>query len=177
MKLQSNPKKSSSPIYELNVPYFKNGTVKEWMKFLDNLEKVIIRQDLSTGPTQFSMARQLLSGDMLAQFNNKALAIKNKETVQRAKNKKEGEDVVPVNTEDIETHANLKKCLQAVTISILPPQALQTQKRYMGRLLQKPVEMKVRDYFAQYLELNSYLKRFPPFNSATQMLPTNKVLE
>ena len=57
MKLQSDPKKSSSPIYKLNIPYFKNGTVKEWMKFLDNLEKVIIRQDLSTGPMQFFMAR------------------------------------------------------------------------------------------------------------------------
>ena len=57
------------------------------MKFLDNLEKVIVGQDLSTGPTQFSMARRLLSGDTLAQFNNKALALKNKETIQQAKNK------------------------------------------------------------------------------------------
>ena len=123
MKLRSDPKKSSSPIYKLNVPYFKSGTVKEWMKFLNNLEKVIIGQDLSTGPTQFSMSRRLLSGDTLAQFNNKALALKNEEIMQRAKNKKEGEEVTPVSTEDIETHANLKKCLQAVTISVLPPQA------------------------------------------------------
>ena len=128
MKLQSDPKKATSPIYKLNVPYFKNGTVEEWMKFLDNLEKVIIRQDLSTGPTQFSMSRRLLSGDTLAQFNNKALALKNKETIQQAKNKKEGEDIVTGTMEDIETHDNLKKCLQAVTTSVLPPQALQTQK-------------------------------------------------
>ena len=67
------------------------------------------------------MARRLLSSDTLAQFNNKMLALKNKETIQQTKNKKEGEDIVTVTTEDIETHDNLKKCLQAVTTSILPP--------------------------------------------------------
>ena len=61
MKLQSDPKKSSSPIYKLNVPYFKNGIAKEWMKFLDNFEKIIIRQDISTGPMQVLMARQSFS--------------------------------------------------------------------------------------------------------------------
>ena len=80
MKLRSEPKRSSSPVYELSVPYFKNGTPEEWMKFLENFEKIIIGQDLSTGPTQFSMARRLLSRETLANFNSKALALKNEET-------------------------------------------------------------------------------------------------
>ena len=37
--------------------------------------------------------------------------------------------------------------------------------------------MKVQDYFAQYLELNSYLKCFPPCYGATQMLPMDEILE
>ena len=47
----------------------------------------------------------------------------------------------------------------------------------MRHMMRKPVEMKVRDYFVQYFELNNYLKRFPPFNGLSQMLPQDKVLE
>ena len=73
MKLRSIPNKSTSPVYELNVPYFKSeGTPEEWLKFLNNFKKVIIGQDLSTGATQFAMARRLLTGEALTQFNKKS---------------------------------------------------------------------------------------------------------
>ena len=63
MKLRSIPKKASSPVYKLNVPYFKNnGTPKEWLKFLQNFKKIIIGQDLTTGAMQFAMAWCLLIG-------------------------------------------------------------------------------------------------------------------
>ena len=37
--------------------------------------------------------------------------------------------------------------------------------------------MKICQYFARFLELNSYLKRFPPFIGEKNMLPDDEVLE
>ena len=80
MKLQSIPNKSTSPVYKLNVLYFKDGTLEEWMKFLANFTKIVIGQDLSTGATQFAMACRLLMDETLAEFNKKAEEIKVKAT-------------------------------------------------------------------------------------------------
>ena len=170
MKLRSIPNKSTSPVYELNVPYFKaDGTPEEWLKFLRNFKKVIVGQDLTTGVTQFAMARRLLMGETLAQFNKKA-----KDLLEEAvKDAAEGDVITEA---DVETVANLQLCFQAVTVTVLPHKALQTQKRYMRRVLRKPQGMKIRDYFGRYIELNEYLKEFPPFQ-VDQQLPNDEVLE
>ena len=170
MKLRSVPNKSNSPVYELNVPYFKDGTPEEWMKFLINFKKIIIGQDLSTGPTQFAMARRLLMGETLTEFNKKVEELK----VEATEAADEG---VAITDRTVETIDNLDVCFKAVTSIVLPPKALQTQKRYMRRVLRKPQGMKIREYFGRYLELNEYLKEFPPFNGASQKLPSDEVLE
>ena len=48
MKLHSIPGKDNSPIYKLNVLYFKDLMPKEWLKFLINFKKVIVGQALNT---------------------------------------------------------------------------------------------------------------------------------
>ena len=169
MKLRSIPNKSNSPVYELNVPYYKDGTPEEWLKFLVNLKKIIIGQDLTTGVTQFAMARRFLMGDTLAQFNKKSEELKE----EAIKDAAEG---TTISTSSIETPDNLKKCLEAVTKTVLPLKALQTQKRYMRRMLRKPQGMKIRDYFGRYLELNNYLDMFPPFKE-NQKMPIDEILE
>ena len=169
MKLRSIPNKSTSPVYELNVPYFKDGTPEEWLKFLENFRKVLVGQDLTTGVTQFAMARRLLLGDTLAQFEKKIKEVKNAAVAA-------AEEGTAITNADVETIDNLKTCLQAVTVSVFPQKSLQTQKRYMRRILRKPQGMKIRDYFAQYVQLNEYLQEFPPF-LPNQHLPDDEVLE
>ena len=169
MKLRSIPSKSTSPVYELNVPYFKDGTPEEWLKFLENFKKVLVGQDLNTGATQFAMARRLLMGDTLSQFEKKIKELK-------AKAVHEAMEGTAVTDLDVETVENLKLCFQAVTVTVLPQKALQTQKRYMRRVLRKPQGMKIRDYFARYLQLNEYLLEFPPFLPG-QQLPKDEILE
>ena len=44
----------------------------------------------------------------------------------------------------------------------------------MRRVLRKPKEMKIQDYFGCFIKLNKYLKEFPPFQ-ASQELPKDKV--
>ena len=42
LKLKSVPGRQSSGEYTLNVSYFQSGTAEEWLKFLQNLEKVFL---------------------------------------------------------------------------------------------------------------------------------------
>ena len=105
MKLWSIPNKSNSPVYKLNVPYYKDRTPEEWLKFLINLNKIIIGQDLSTGTTQFAMARRFLMGNTLAQFNKKLEELKE----EAIKDAAEG---TTISTSSIETPDNLKKVSQ-----------------------------------------------------------------
>ena len=119
MKLQLIPNKTTSPIYKLNVPYFKDSTPEEWLKFLSNLQKVIVGQNLETGPTQFAMTHWLLVGDILSQFNKRATKLKEEAQAAAA----EG---TTINDIDIEIQTNLQVCLRAVTKMVLGLKALQT---------------------------------------------------
>lgn len=72
-------------------------------------------------------------------------------------------------------NANFKTCVNAVTETVFPKKPMHTQKRYMRRMLRKPLNMKIRDYFARYKELNDYLGSFPPFG-IIQRLPKDEVM-
>ena len=98
------------------------------------------------------MARRLLKGEPLQQFEWKAETIGN------------------------ETVLNFNECLRAVCESVFPVSALKHQKRYMRRVLRKPKDMTMKAYYARFQELNRYLERFPPF-AARQKLPNDEVLE
>eukprot|EP00957_Ditylum_brightwellii_P208571 15358087-Ditylum_brightwellii.AAC.1 len=40
-KLCTTPTDPTSPIYELSIPFFENGTPKEWIKFWHGLQAVL----------------------------------------------------------------------------------------------------------------------------------------
>ena len=158
LKLKSVPGQATSAEYTLNVPYFQSGTPEEWLKFLQNLDRVFVGQNLTTGPNKFSMARRLLAGDSLSHFDRKA------------------ETLVDADNNVVESEANFKLAIRAVTETILNKKALLTQKRYMRRILRKPKTMTIRMYCARFAELNKYLESFPPYNE-NQNLPDDEVLE
>ena len=166
LKLKTVPRSSTSAEYSLNVPYFRSGTPEEWLKFMTNMERVFIGQNLSTGAHKFSMARRLLVGESLSHFEKKAESFV---TVQG-----EGENQVETCNE---TQENFDKCIQAVTMTVFPKKSLMTQKRYMRRIMRKPKDMKTRDYCARYSEINKYLESFPPFKGKNQVIPNDEILE
>ena len=65
LKLRSVPENVDSALYTLTVPYFRSGTSEEWFLFTKSLFRVIEGQQLTTGPSRYSMARRLLQGDPL----------------------------------------------------------------------------------------------------------------
>ena len=76
LKLKSVPGRATSGEYALNVPYFQSGEPEEWLKFLQNLNKVFIGQNLTNCPARFVMVRRLLAGDSLTHFEAMAGSLK-----------------------------------------------------------------------------------------------------
>jgi hypothetical protein len=152
-KLRTDPKDKDSTTYELTIGYFSKGTAEELLLFLRSVKKILKGQDVTTGPTQYALMRRLLQGDALAAFNKAA-----KENAT-------------------ETTANYEKCVQALITHVLPRKALAIQKRYMRRFLRKPKDMKVREFMNRLVEVNMYLKEFPPFSAEGQELPDDEIMD
>ena len=145
LKLQSNPGAAESPTYEISIPYFGSGTPEQWLKFQRDLNRVIIGQNITTGPPKYAMARRLLEGDALAKFNERAVE------------------------NGTETNEHFAIVLQELTTHVLPQKALAYQKRYMRRFMRKPRALKIRLFVARATELNSYLRQFPPFADGQEL--------
>jgi hypothetical protein len=73
LKLLTVPGNNDSPTYSMSVRYFDNGTPEEWLMFRKALNKVLIGQNITTGPPTYSMARRLLEGAALSKFDESAL--------------------------------------------------------------------------------------------------------
>jgi hypothetical protein len=140
LKLRSDPAVADSQTYELTVKFFSTGTPEEWLIFRRDLARVLTGQNITSGPAKYAMARRLLLGDTLATFNKAA------------------------QEKGAETDVNFESVLDSVTTHVFPQRALAYQKRYMRRYMRKPRDMTTREFSARLMEMNSYLKEFPPFD-------------
>ena len=109
LKLRSNPAEENSPIYEIQVPYFKSGTCEQYLEFMDKVQAVIIGQNLTTGPQRVAFMRTVLKGDAYTYFNQYFTTVGNEDDV------------------------TFILGVQALTCHIFPQRALRMQKRYMRR--------------------------------------------
>ena len=116
-----------------------------------NLKRLFEGQNITTGPHKFTMVRRFLIGESLSLFEEKACTV------------------------GAETLDNFELSLRAVTNKVFPMKAINTQKRYMKKILRKPKDMRIRDFLARFKELSKYLEGFPPFN-ANQELPEDEII-
>ena len=63
LKLRSNPAEENSPIYEIQVPYFKSGTCEQFLEFMDKVQAMIVGQNPTTGPQKVAFMLTVLRGD------------------------------------------------------------------------------------------------------------------
>ena len=139
-KLRTVPGDSSSPIYELSVPFFGAGTPEEWIRFHKNVQQVFVGQDVTTGPTQYALARSLLRGDALTVFDASAA------------------------THGAQTVEHFKLVMSDICEHVFPAKAVQTQKRYMRRYSKMPAKTTTKEFVARIQEMNEYLVLFPSAN-------------
>ena len=149
IKCRTNPTDASSTTYKIGMAYFKDGTPEEWLLYKNRMKRCLDCQGATAGPSKFSLARRLLMGRTLADFNNSA------------------------SLRTTETRENYLQCINAVTL------ALQEQKIWMRCFLKKPADWDIKRYVARMVEINKYLPQFPPkvIGKNSEKLPDNELLE
>eukprot|EP00957_Ditylum_brightwellii_P017834 1343170-Ditylum_brightwellii.AAC.1 len=102
--LHMTPADVTSPIYELSVPFFDEGTPEEWIKFWRGLSAVLKGQNATQGPASYAVTKTLLKGDALMVFKQAKIA--------------RGNQTVP----------HFDQCLDDVAEHVFPEKAGQIQK-------------------------------------------------
>jgi hypothetical protein len=120
VNLFSNPTDKDGPTYEMQVKIFKSGTPEEFIKILIALKKVLKGQNITTGQSQYAMARILFNGEALTSFNN----------------------VSQVGTETVQ---NLEIVLKKMAGPVFPLRAYAMQKQAMRRFMRKPRDSTIRE--------------------------------
>eukprot|EP00957_Ditylum_brightwellii_P173855 13236104-Ditylum_brightwellii.AAC.1 len=116
-KLRMAPADATSPIYKFSVPFFDNGTPKEWIKFRHGLQAVLKGQNVTQGPPSYTVAKTLLKRN--------ALIVSKQAEIDHG----------------MQSMPHFELCLDDVAEHMFPEKARQTQKRYMCRNLRLVGEM------------------------------------
>ena len=110
----TNPSDANSTTYEIPMANLGDETPKEWLLFKKRLTWCMPGQNTTGGATKYTLAsRRLLIGRTLASLNKAA-------TIQGNK-----------------SLANYTRCIQEVTLEVLPQKSLQDQKRWIRCFLKK----------------------------------------
>ena len=128
------------------------GSTEVLLKFVTILNKIIWGQDLSKGPQNFGMTRNLVIGEAIWVFDKKA------------------------REKGTETNANHELVIKDMISHLFPPKALQCKKRYLIRGLYKPRDTKIWNLICQIDNVVEYLEKFPLFGEG-QCLPEDEILE
>ena len=152
IQLRMIPTDENSKTFRKTVRVFSTGQPEEYLQWKNALQTCIIGQHATTGPTQYAMARRLLSGYALTTFENASTEVAT------------------------ETVATFKTALHALRTHVFPRKALHSQKRYMRRHMRKTRDISARVFVARIQEVNNYLNSFPPFAEG-QKLDDYELLE
>ena len=150
-KLRTNPTDKDSQIYDMKVLTFKSGTVEEYILWKKDLKKVLMGQNVTSGPNKFAMTRRVLDGDALAAFDKAA------------------------EEEAVETVVSFGKCLEKLAEHVFPKNALVAQRQWFHRYLHKKVSETMREFVTRINEMNAMMVEFPPKFDRTQQISADEM--
>ena len=107
--------------YKLTVNKFGNGKPEAYLDAIPDLKKILIGQNITTGPSTYAVARTILVGDALRAFNTNAKLVGN-ETVEA-----------------------FKSVVRLLTKHVFPVDVLTRQKTWMRRIMRKPLTLNVKN--------------------------------
>jgi hypothetical protein len=145
---------SSAPTYKLKVSSFCEGSVSEWICFRKAIAELWQQNSLSN--TQDKIANivcTILRGDSLTSIDD---------TGETATLEITGETV--------------EEGLNAVAQTVFPFRALEIQKQWMRRRMQKPTELSIRKTVAAVRRLNNRVPVFPNGKESEKVTP-GEILE
>eukprot|EP00957_Ditylum_brightwellii_P208315 15356796-Ditylum_brightwellii.AAC.1 len=59
-KLHTVPYNANSPTYDLAVPFYNTGSMEGWLKFQQNLQAVIARQNVTDAQSMHAIMKSML---------------------------------------------------------------------------------------------------------------------
>ena len=136
---------SDATKYKKYVRKFKEGNPQEWIDMLRDLEEIWTQNSMTGGTDRASTVRALVRGESAVAFET---------ALQDARTAEDGQ-ISPISVE------NVNLSLNAVTETVFPHRALETQRLWMNRKMFKPVELTTRQMAASINRLNNALPFFP----------------
>ena len=136
---------SDATKYKKYVCKFEEGSPQEWINMLKDLEEIWTQNSMTGGTDRASTVRALVRGESAVAFET---------ALQDARTNEEGE-MVTISLDSV------NKALEAVTHSVFPYRALETQRLWMNRKMFKPSELTTRQMAASINRLNNALPFFP----------------
>ena len=135
---------SDATRYKKYVRKFEEGSPQEWIDMLKDLEEIWTQNSMTGGTDRASTVRALVRGESAVAFET---------SLQDARTTEDGE-MVPISLD------NVNKALEAVTHTVFPYCALETQRLWMNRKMFKPSELTTRQMAASINWLNNALPFF-----------------
>jgi len=103
LELKYNPKNKKLASYSMSMWFLKQGMLMEWINFCKTFSKILTEQGIKdNAQAKYTMARMLLKGDALKQFEAKALRVD-------------------------ESNNNFNECMKVMAIHIFPIKPLQSR--------------------------------------------------
>jgi hypothetical protein len=130
---------SDATRYKRYVRKFEEGSPHEWIDMLKDLEEIWIQNSMTGGTDRASTVRALVRGESAVAFET---------SLQDARTTEDGE-IVPISL------YNVNKALEAVTHTVFPYRALETQCLWMNRKMFKPSELTTRQMAASINRFNN----------------------
>ena len=143
---------SDATKYKKYVRKFEEGNPQEWIDMLRDLEEIWTQNSMTGGTDRASTVRALVHGESAVAFET---------ALQDARTAEDGQ-ISPISVE------NVNLSLNAVTETVFPHRALETQRLWMNRKMFKPVELTTRQMAASINRLNNALPFFPTATEASK---------
>ena len=147
-KLKIRPNGGNDNTYEKAVRRFSDGTPSTWIQTLHDIHEVWTQNRVGGASDRMALVKTILQDDALTVF---MASIESQTEVV------EGQEAAATQL----TNEKVELALKAVTSSVFPHRALETQKLWMRRHMKKPAGMSYRLMQAKVLKMNKSLPLFP----------------
>ena len=147
---------ADSTKYKKYVRKFEEGTPQQWIDTLKDLDEIWTQNSMTGGTDRASTVRAVVKGESGVSFET---------ALQDARSDEEGVVVNNITADHVTT------ALNAVTSTVFPHRALETQKLWMTRKMFKPADMTTRQTAAAINRLNNALPLFPNGTEGSKFTP------
>jgi hypothetical protein len=136
-----------TPSYKKHVRTFEDGDPQEWMEVMTSLREIWLQNSVDDPTDMSNTVVAILKGDSLTAYEAAVedLTVDPDDDTQ----------VIPL-TED-----HVEKALRAVSETVFPFRALETQKQWMSKYMKKPYDMTAKTMTNTMSKINNFLPYFP----------------